>query len=51
MVQELNMNELLRLMIEQNRIREQQVDKLVTKLAEKLFYTVTTSMCFLPNLD
>lgn len=44
-----DVNELLRLMIEKNRIREQQVDKLVSKLSEKI--GGTTSTCILPSLD
>lgn len=48
---EVVVNKLLRLMIEQNRVREQQVEKLVTKLTERPYDSNTTSMCMLPNLD
>lgn len=51
MSQEVDVNELLRLMIKQNRIREQQVENLVTKLTERLYDSSTTSMCMLPNLN
>jgi len=44
-----DVNELLWLMIEQNRVCEQQVDKLVSKLSEQPYDVNTTSTCFLPN--
>jgi len=46
-----DVNELLRLMIEQNRMREQQVEKLVTKLSERSNDANISSTCFIPNLN
>jgi len=46
-----DVNELLRLMIEQNRIREQQLEKLVTKLSERSNDSNISSTCFIPNLN